>query len=338
MLRNPILWILPHSLDILALKDSYVQESGGVMERLEAALAEVQKKDATAQSALDNCREGLKAEEKKKKELLKNQEDVSWFNLLQGCGVIPFCWISALCVVQYNVRFFYLYLENIEHRISMLDCHQCDHVGLIFLFLNSVFLSDLGIFVSLCICATSCRSCLGRLSHCCFYTNVCTKLFISHIVGVKYWARFEWIKKLLKGKEEAAITLFKFGNDLHLARLTLVIMLWAQSWGTLSETRRIMYNYMCFPSALMPYWGDSEIWCLPYIAHFSNADWFTHLCGWYVHSWSAQLLCPGVHHVAQTTQLILNCMIPADWFALFRNMLKKVRGCLFMLCQQVKTQ
>ncbi|KAL8582210.1 hypothetical protein ACOMHN_004129 [Nucella lapillus] len=51
------------------------EESGGVMEKLEGALGEVQKKDATAQSALDNCREGIKAEEKKKKELVKNQED-----------------------------------------------------------------------------------------------------------------------------------------------------------------------------------------------------------------------------------------------------------------------
>lgn len=46
------------------------------MEKLEATLADLQKKDATAQSGLDNCREGLKAEEKKKKELIKNQEEV----------------------------------------------------------------------------------------------------------------------------------------------------------------------------------------------------------------------------------------------------------------------
>ena len=59
-----------------------VQESGGVMERLEAALADLQKKDATAQSGLDNCREGLKAEEKKKTELIKNQEEVSATNRL----------------------------------------------------------------------------------------------------------------------------------------------------------------------------------------------------------------------------------------------------------------
>ncbi|KAK7100070.1 structural maintenance of chromosomes protein 2-like [Littorina saxatilis] len=51
------------------------EESGGVMKELETAVADLQKKDATAQSALDNCREGLKAEEKKKKELIKNQQD-----------------------------------------------------------------------------------------------------------------------------------------------------------------------------------------------------------------------------------------------------------------------
>lgn len=47
------------------------------MVKLESALADWQKRDATSQSAVDNCKEGLKTEHKRKKELTKSIEDVS---------------------------------------------------------------------------------------------------------------------------------------------------------------------------------------------------------------------------------------------------------------------
>ena len=52
-------------------------ESGDVMKKLESALSEKQKLEAVAQSAVDNKKEGLKAENKRKKELTKNLNDVS---------------------------------------------------------------------------------------------------------------------------------------------------------------------------------------------------------------------------------------------------------------------
>ena len=54
------------------------KESGSVMQVLETALADKQKVEAVAQSAVDVKKEGLKAENKKKKELTKNIQDVGF--------------------------------------------------------------------------------------------------------------------------------------------------------------------------------------------------------------------------------------------------------------------
>ena len=51
-------------------------ESGDVMKKLESALSEKQKLEVLAQSAVDNKKEGVKAENKRKKELTKNLNDV----------------------------------------------------------------------------------------------------------------------------------------------------------------------------------------------------------------------------------------------------------------------
>ena len=56
------------------------EESGSVMKNLETALSENKKLEALAQSAVDNKKEGLKAENKRKKELNKNLNDVSFEN------------------------------------------------------------------------------------------------------------------------------------------------------------------------------------------------------------------------------------------------------------------
>ena len=56
------------------------EESGSVMKNLETALSENKKLEALAQSAVDNKKEGLKAENKRKKELNKNLNDVSYEN------------------------------------------------------------------------------------------------------------------------------------------------------------------------------------------------------------------------------------------------------------------
>ena len=53
-------------------------ESGDVMKKLESALSEKQKLEVLAQSAVDNKKEGVKAENKRKKELNKNLNDVSY--------------------------------------------------------------------------------------------------------------------------------------------------------------------------------------------------------------------------------------------------------------------
>ena len=53
------------------------EESGSVMKNLEASLSDKKKLEALAQSAVDNKKEGLKAENKRKKELTKNLTDVS---------------------------------------------------------------------------------------------------------------------------------------------------------------------------------------------------------------------------------------------------------------------
>ncbi|XP_070563660.1 structural maintenance of chromosomes protein 2-like [Ptychodera flava] len=50
-------------------------EAGGAMDKLEAELTEVQKKDAKAQAALDHKKESLKTEKKKKKDLEKNYKE-----------------------------------------------------------------------------------------------------------------------------------------------------------------------------------------------------------------------------------------------------------------------
>ena len=54
------------------------KESGSMMQALETALADKQKVEAVAQSAVDVKKEGLKAENKKKKELTKNIQDVGF--------------------------------------------------------------------------------------------------------------------------------------------------------------------------------------------------------------------------------------------------------------------
>lgn len=63
------------------LENKRDQESGSVMQKLEAALADKQKVEAVAQSAVDVKKEGLKAENKKKKELTKNIQDVGFLIL-----------------------------------------------------------------------------------------------------------------------------------------------------------------------------------------------------------------------------------------------------------------
>ena len=53
------------------------EESGSVLQKLESNLSEKQKVEALAQSAVDNKKEGLKAEQKKKKDLIKQSDNVS---------------------------------------------------------------------------------------------------------------------------------------------------------------------------------------------------------------------------------------------------------------------
>lgn len=63
--------------DVIAdLEKKRDQESGSVMGKLETTLKEKQKLEAVAQSAVDNKKEGLKAEHKKQKEITKYSEDV----------------------------------------------------------------------------------------------------------------------------------------------------------------------------------------------------------------------------------------------------------------------
>ncbi|XP_077867621.1 structural maintenance of chromosomes protein 2-like [Saccoglossus kowalevskii] len=61
--------------DIKNLEKKRDAESGGVMKALEENLTEIQKKDALAQAAVDNKKESLKAEKKKKKDLEKNMKE-----------------------------------------------------------------------------------------------------------------------------------------------------------------------------------------------------------------------------------------------------------------------
>lgn len=50
----------------------------GVLKSLEETLADVQRVDAKAQSALDLKKQNLKDETKKRKELVKSMEEVFW--------------------------------------------------------------------------------------------------------------------------------------------------------------------------------------------------------------------------------------------------------------------
>lgn len=54
----------------------YSQELGGILKSLEDSLAEVQRVDAKAQSSLDVKKQNLKDETKKRKDLVKNMEEV----------------------------------------------------------------------------------------------------------------------------------------------------------------------------------------------------------------------------------------------------------------------
>ena len=67
---------------IAELEKKRDEESGSVMQKLEATLTEKQKAEAMSQSAVDNKKEGLKAEVKKRKELTKHCEDVSAYCLI----------------------------------------------------------------------------------------------------------------------------------------------------------------------------------------------------------------------------------------------------------------
>lgn len=59
------------------------EESGSVLQKLEHNLSEKQKVEALAQSAVDNKKEGLKAEQKKRKDLVKQSDNVR-INLVSG--------------------------------------------------------------------------------------------------------------------------------------------------------------------------------------------------------------------------------------------------------------
>lgn len=53
-----------------------MQEVNGVLKSLEEALAEVQRADAKVQSGLDMKKQNIQDETKKRKELVKNMEEV----------------------------------------------------------------------------------------------------------------------------------------------------------------------------------------------------------------------------------------------------------------------
>ncbi|XP_063048228.1 structural maintenance of chromosomes protein 2 [Engraulis encrasicolus] len=63
------------SLEIQELEKRKDKETGGALKALETTLAEVQRVDAKAQSALDMKKQNLKDETKKRKELVKNMEE-----------------------------------------------------------------------------------------------------------------------------------------------------------------------------------------------------------------------------------------------------------------------
>lgn len=54
-----------------------LQEIGGTLRTLEESLAEAQRADTKAQSALDLVKQNLNGEEKKRKDLVKSMEEVS---------------------------------------------------------------------------------------------------------------------------------------------------------------------------------------------------------------------------------------------------------------------
>ena len=83
------------------------QELGGVMDKLEATLASVQKNDAMALSALDNCRDGLKAEADGRERLLVQMKEVSKMWRHQGhlvCFHIRILWsLLSYCIAVRGV-------------------------------------------------------------------------------------------------------------------------------------------------------------------------------------------------------------------------------------------
>lgn len=58
-----------------------LQESGGVIEELEQRLHDKTQQEAKVQSSQDSKKESLKAEQKKKKDLVKQQTEVTAFYL-----------------------------------------------------------------------------------------------------------------------------------------------------------------------------------------------------------------------------------------------------------------
>ncbi len=65
----------------------------GVLKSLEEALADVQRVDAKAQSALDLKKQNVKDETKKRKELVKSMEEVT------GQNILPIC-VCMTCVIS----------------------------------------------------------------------------------------------------------------------------------------------------------------------------------------------------------------------------------------------
>lgn len=71
--KEPGFWCLAALSEIFIL---YLQEVSGVLKTLEESLADVQRVDAKAQSALDLKKQNLKDETKKRKELVKSMDEV----------------------------------------------------------------------------------------------------------------------------------------------------------------------------------------------------------------------------------------------------------------------
>lgn len=67
----------------------------GVLKSLEETLAEAQRVDTKAQSALDLKKQNLKDETKKRKELVKNMEEVKCLTLNMCSHVLAFFCVRA---------------------------------------------------------------------------------------------------------------------------------------------------------------------------------------------------------------------------------------------------